>query len=66
MAAVKLLKEVFNMKSVKIFLNNSHKPVMEWISDGGEIMIHEIANRTLVLSKFHNISDLNKIRVVIS
>lgn len=53
------------MKCVKIYLNNAHKPVMEWISEGGEIMIHEIANRTLVLSKFHNISDLSKIRVVI-
>lgn len=54
------------MKCVKIYLNNAHKPVMEWISEGGEIMIHEIANRTLMISKFHNISDLNKIRVVIS
>ena len=54
------------MKSVKIYVNNQHKPIMEWISEGGEIMIHEIANRILVLSKFHNISDLNKIRVVIS
>ena len=53
------------MKAIKIFINNQRKPIMEWISDGGEIMIHEIATRVLMIKEFHNIQDLNKIRVVI-
>lgn len=54
------------MKSVKIFINNQHKPIMEWISDGGDIMFHEIATRILMVKEFTTISDMSKIRVVIS
>lgn len=51
------------MKHIKLFLNNSKKPIIIIATDGGVMMKHQIAN--LILQYADTVTDLTKIRVVI-
>ncbi len=52
------------MKHIKLFLNNSKKPITIIASDGDPVMVkHQIAN--LILHYADMVTDLTKIRVVI-
>lgn len=51
------------MKHIKLFLNNSKKPITIVETEGGVMMKHQIAN--LILQYADTVTDLTKIRAVI-
>lgn len=51
------------MKHIKLFLNNSKKPITVIETEGGQMLKHQVAN--LVLQYTDTVTDLTKIRVVI-
>ena len=51
------------MKHIKLFLNNSKKPITIVETEGDIMMKHQIAN--LILQYADTVTDLTKIRVVI-
>lgn len=51
------------MKHIKLFLNNSKKPITIVETEGGIMMKHQIAN--LILQYADTVTDLTKIRVVV-
>ena len=59
------IKEVVNMKKIKIYINKARTPICKFESEGGEVMFHQISNHILMLRNADIISGLEKVRIII-